>query len=91
MVQTPCLGVLLAFYVNKGIQPLSLLYILNCNILSLSLYISLNKSLSPSISVNQSVANTVTPRIPWVQPGLHPCSYIFIVFNDAQELLMPPL
>ena len=40
---------LLAFYANQGIQPLSLLYSLNCKLfpsLSLNLYISLSK-LSP--------------------------------------------
>ena len=43
--QTPCLGVLLAFYVNQGIQPLSLLYFLIYNILSLYL----SKSVANSI------------------------------------------
>ena len=56
-------GLYLAFYVNQGIQPLFLLYFLNCKLfpyLSLNLYISL--------------ASLSTLWIPWTQPGLDPGS-----------------
>ena len=69
---------LLAFYANQGIQPLSLLYSLNCKIfpyLSLNLYISLA---SPS-----------TLQIRWIQLGLDPgtpaMQETLVQFLDALE------
>ena len=53
----------LAFYANQGIQPLSLLYSLNCKLfpsLSLNLYISLSK-LSPL---------RITLDLPGLDPGI---------------------